>query len=49
MELRRRINVKRIKAEDLFNILDRNKDGFIDINEFCDGLKDIVEFSLNTK
>ena len=44
-ELKRRLALKRIRLEELFRILDRNLDGFIDINEFSDGLKEIVEFT----
>lgn len=44
-ELKRRLSQKRIRLEELFDILDRNNDGFIDINEFQDGLKEIVEFT----
>jgi len=38
--------MKRIKIYDYFKILDKNKDGFIDINEFSNGLKEIVDFSI---
>jgi len=38
IELRRRLDIKRIKMNSLFNIIDSNRDGFIDINEFNDGL-----------
>jgi len=33
----------------LFGIIDSNKDGFIDINEFNDGLQEIVDFGKPTK
>ena len=38
IELRRRLDIKKIKVNSLFNIIDSNKDGFIDINEFNNGL-----------
>lgn len=39
MEIRRRLELKRIKLYDYFRLLDRNNDGFIDIDEWKKGIR----------
>lgn len=45
IQLRGKAKKKGIKPSDLFLKLDTNKDGFLDINEFSEGLSQLVDVS----